>query len=292
MPRYSRPRKTWQYSNEFEAKAVQLSHLDDVIVKDIADALDIHPFMLSRLRKEFREGKIVAEDTKLTDLDMEKKEMDRLRQLERENSRLKKESDLLKKWQRYLAEQHQNGSNLKARSREELADYVNRGNKVKYVFFWGHQKSKKWGFKSCFSQWYDSPYECDGHNFMTAEHHMMYQKAVLFGDKSAAERLVSASDPGEAKAIGREVLGFDQAKWDQHRFEIVISANMAKFSSNPELKEFLLKTGNRVLVEASPVDKIWGIGLTEDNPACENPNQWKGANLLGFALMEVRDQLS
>lgn len=121
---------------------------------------------------------------------------------------------------------------------------------------------------------------------------MMYQKAVLFGDNSAAEKLLSASNPGEAKAIGREVLNFDQAKWDQHRFEIVVSANIAKFSSDPELKEFLLNTGNRVLAEASPVDKIWGIGLAEDNPASENPNQWKGANLLGFALMEVRDQLS
>ncbi len=108
MPRYTRPRKTWQYSNEFKAKAVQLSHLDDVKVKDIAEALDIHPFMLSRWRKEYREGKIVAEDSKFTDLDKEKKEMDRLRQLERGNARLKKENDLLKKWQRYLAEQHQN----------------------------------------------------------------------------------------------------------------------------------------------------------------------------------------
>jgi len=127
---------------------------------------------------------------------------------------------------------------------------------------------------------------------MTAEHHMMYQKAVLFGDSDAAERLLSASNPGEAKAIGREVLGFDQAKWDEHRFEIVVLANVAKFSSDPKLKEFLLYTGDRVLVEASPVDKIWGIGLAEDNPACENPHQWKGTNLLGFALMEVRDQLS
>ncbi|MBY6213305.1 NADAR family protein [Microbulbifer agarilyticus] len=185
-----------------------------------------------------------------------------------------------------------NGFNLKVRSKEELADYVNHGNKVKYVFFWGHQKAKNVVSKSCFSQWYESPYESGGHRFMTAEHHMMYQKAILFGDSVAAERLLSASNPGEAKAIGREVRGFDQAKWDEHRFGIVVSANLAKFGSYPELKQFLLNTGNRVLVEASPVDKIWGIGLAEDNPACEHPSQWKGANLLGFALMEVRDQLS
>lgn len=180
---------------------------------------------------------------------------------------------------------------MKIRTREELAEFVNHGNKVKYVFFWGHQKPKSGVLKSCFSQWYDSPFECEGNNFMTAEHYMMYRKALLFGDSEAAQRLLSASNPGEAKAIGREVKGFDQANWDTHRFDIVVSGNLAKFSSNPDLKEFLLNTGNRVLVEASPVDKIWGIGLAEDNPACENPNLWKGANLLGFALMEVRDQL-
>lgn len=108
MPRYTQPRKTWRYSNEFKAKAVQLSQLDDVQVKDIAEALDIHPFMLSRWRKEFREGKIVSDnDHKLTNFDEEKEEMDRLRQLEKENARLKQENNLLKKWQRYLAEQHQ-----------------------------------------------------------------------------------------------------------------------------------------------------------------------------------------
>jgi transposase len=109
MPRYTQPRKTWRYSNEFKAKAVQLSRLDDVKVKDVATALDIHPFMLSRWRKEFRDGAIMVDsDKKLTDFEQEKKEMDRLRQLEKENARLKKENDLLKKWQRYLAEQHHN----------------------------------------------------------------------------------------------------------------------------------------------------------------------------------------
>lgn len=178
------------------------------------------------------------------------------------------------------------------RSREELAEYVNHGNSVKYVFFWGHKKSKGGVSKSCFSQWYDAPFECEGKRFMTAEHYMMYRKALLFDDGDAVNRLLSASNPGEAKAIGREVKGFNQAKWEANRFEIVVAGNLAKFSYHPELKEFLLSTGNRILVEASPVDQVWGIGLAEDNPACENPNLWKGANLLGFALMEARDQLS
>ncbi|MCX4029844.1 NADAR family protein [Spartinivicinus marinus] len=180
---------------------------------------------------------------------------------------------------------------MKIRSTEELANYVNRGNKVKYIFFWGHQKHKDAVSKSCFSQWYDSPFEKEGNYFLTAEHYMMYRKALLFNDAKAAEILLAASNPGEAKAIGREVKGFEQSLWDAHRFEIVVSGNLAKFSSNSDLKEFLLNTGKRVLVEASPVDKIWGIGLAEENPACKNPNLWKGLNLLGFALMEVRDQL-
>lgn len=109
MPRYNQPRKTWQYSNEFKVKAVELSHLDDVKIKDVAKTLDIHPFMLSRWRKEYREGKIVADrKKKVTCLVKEKKELDRLKQLEKANARLRQENDLLKKWQRYLAEQHQN----------------------------------------------------------------------------------------------------------------------------------------------------------------------------------------
>jgi len=108
MPRYNQPRKTWQYTNEFKAKAVELSHLDDVKIKDVANTLDIHPFMLSRWRKEYREGKIVGgKNQKVTSLSGEKKELDRLKKLEKENARLRKENDLLKKWQRYLAEQHQ-----------------------------------------------------------------------------------------------------------------------------------------------------------------------------------------
>jgi ribA/ribD-fused uncharacterized protein len=165
---------------------------------------------------------------------------------------------------------------------------VNHGNKVKYIFFWGHTKPKTGVSKSCFSQWYDSRFDSEGYHFMTAEHFMMYKKAVLFNDEQAAQRLLAASNPGEAK----EVVGFNQHTWESHRFDIVGAANMAKFGSHPELKDYLLNTGERILVEASPVDAIWGIGLAEDDPACENPNHWKGKNLLGFALMMVRDQLS
>ncbi|KZN40115.1 hypothetical protein N483_18170 [Pseudoalteromonas luteoviolacea NCIMB 1944] len=182
--------------------------------------------------------------------------------------------------------------NLKVRTKEKLADFVNQGNKVKYVFFWGHQEKSGQVSKSCFSQWYESKFQEDGNEFFTAEHYMMYHKAKLFGDYDACEKVLSARSPAKAKAIGREVLGFEQTLWDEKRFEIVVNANLAKFSQNADLKAFLLSTGNRVLVEASPVDKIWGIGLVQDNPASENPDSWKGLNLLGFALMEVRDRLA
>jgi len=108
MPRYTQPRRTWHYLNEFKVKAVQLSLLEGVQVKEVAETLDIHPFMLSRWRKEYREGKIVADKRKkITHMTKDKKELDRVKKLEKENARLRQENDLLKKWQRYLAETHQ-----------------------------------------------------------------------------------------------------------------------------------------------------------------------------------------
>ena len=108
MPRYTQPRRTWHYLNEFKVKAVQLSLLEGVQVQDVAKTLDIHPFMLSRWRKEYREGKLVADKRKkIIPMAKDKKKLDRVKQLEKENARLKQENDLLKKWQRYLAEAHQ-----------------------------------------------------------------------------------------------------------------------------------------------------------------------------------------
>ena len=108
MPRYTKPRKTWHYLNEFKVKAVQLSLLENVQVKEVAETLDIHPFMLSRWRKEYREGKLIADNRqKITPMSKDKKELDRVKKLEQENARLRQENDLLKKWQRFLAEEHQ-----------------------------------------------------------------------------------------------------------------------------------------------------------------------------------------
>ncbi len=108
MPRYTKPRKTWHYLNEFKVKAVQLSLLENVQVKEVAETLDIHPFMLSRWRKEYREGKLIADKRlKITPMSKDIKELNRVKKLEQENARLRQENDLLKKWQRFLAEEHQ-----------------------------------------------------------------------------------------------------------------------------------------------------------------------------------------
>jgi ribA/ribD-fused uncharacterized protein len=181
---------------------------------------------------------------------------------------------------------------MKIRSNEQLIDKLSQDEKVKYVLFWGHQEKKGQTTKSCFSQWYDSPFVEGDTKFLTAEHYMMHAKALLFGDLAAATKVLSAKTPGEAKTIGREIQNFDEEQWLKNRFEIVVNANLAKFSYNSELRQFLISTGDRVLVEASPVDKIWGIGLAKDDPIAENPTDWQGLNLLGYALMEVRTLLT
>ena len=167
-----------------------------------------------------------------------------------------------------------------------------RGDKLKYVFFWGHQPKKDGSVgESCFSQWWVSPFTVEGVEYRTAEHWMMAQKARLFGDQQHAQRVLVSTSPAEAKKIGRLVVGFDGTVWDRHKYEFVRQGNYHKFSQHPALREFLMNTGDRVLVEASPVDNIWGIGMAKTDEHIHNPARWKGENLLGFALMEVRDDL-
>jgi ribA/ribD-fused uncharacterized protein len=181
----------------------------------------------------------------------------------------------------------------KARTREELIGAISGGERPKYVFFWGHRPLPNGEIgKSCFSQWWEgAPFTVDGLTYVTAEHFMMAEKARLFGDDAARERILQARNPGAAKRLGREVRGFDNERWEAARFELVVQGNHAKFGQHPALREFLLNTGDRVLVEASPVDNIWGIGLAADDPAAQHPDRWRGLNLLGFALMEVRARL-
>ena len=173
-----------------------------------------------------------------------------------------------------------------------LTDRFERGDTFKFLFFWGHTniQNQEVG-KFVFSQWYESPFIVDNITYRTAEHWMMTQKALLFDDKKSFEKIINCNKPGEAKALGREVIGYNDQIWNEQKFEIVKNGNIHKFNQHPDLAEYLLKTENRILVEASPVDTIWGIGLSQDDVDIENIYCWRGQNLLGFALMEVRDFL-
>lgn len=178
-------------------------------------------------------------------------------------------------------------------NRDWLIKKYQQKERTKFLFFWGHQPSKDGSITaSCFSQWWRSPFVVNGLRYATAEHWMMAKKAELFQDEEIAARILDAKSPAEVKKLGRLVKRFDAAHWDKHKYSIVMEGNYHKFTQDASLKAFLLGTKERVLVEASPVDPIWGIGLAADDDKAENPLLWRGENLLGFALMEVRDKLA
>lgn len=165
------------------------------------------------------------------------------------------------------------------------------GERLKFIFFWKHTEPEGQVTKACFSQWYPSVFTAGGVTYQSAEQYMMARKALLFEDREMFEAIMAAAHPRQCKALGQKVRDFDQAVWDRHKKQIVVDGNLAKFSQNEPLERFLLGTGQRILVEASPYDKIWGIGMAASDPRAEDPLQWNGQDLLGFALMEVRDIL-
>lgn len=150
-----------------------------------------------------------------------------------------------------------------------------------HIYFWG----------SIYSQWSKNSFSDGTNTFTTAEQYMMFNKALLFRDTDVANQILKTNDPKKQKALGRQVKGFNDTEWNKQKFEIVVKGNFLKFSQNEELKKELLATGDKVLVEGSPYDAIWGVALKYDNPKILDENNWKGENLLGKALMQVRDQL-
>jgi ribA/ribD-fused uncharacterized protein len=173
-----------------------------------------------------------------------------------------------------------------------LTDKFDKGETLKYIFFWGHSnKTDEDVGKFVFSQWYFSPFIVDDVEYKTAEHWMMAHKALLFGDAEIFEEIIKADKPGEVKELGRQIRGFDEVRWNDKKFHIVKTGNIHKFNQDKDLKDFLIATGDRVIVEASPTDTVWGIGLSQDSKMIDNPHTWRGENLLGFALMEARDFL-
>jgi ribA/ribD-fused uncharacterized protein len=145
--------------------------------------------------------------------------------------------------------------------------------------------------KSCLSQWQPSKFKVDADDYVFAEQYMMAEKARFFEDEKIEEQILQASDPTKIKAFGENVTNFDQAEWEKVKYSVVLNGNYYKFSQNKEMRDFLLSTADKILVQASPSDTIWGVELNEDDSEVHGLTPWKGRNLLGFALMEVRDEL-
>ena len=145
---------------------------------------------------------------------------------------------------------------------ETIKQLVHQNPSVEFVYFWGHTSRSNYITDACLSQW-----------------------------EEVYREILACDNPRDYKKLGRKVRNFDSQLWDAHKYDIVVKGNKAKFSQNPELKAFLLSTGDAILVEASPYDRIWGIGMNRELAQRLPVEQWNGENLLGCALMEVRDWL-
>lgn len=176
---------------------------------------------------------------------------------------------------------------------KDIIERFNRNDDLSFLFFFGHQPKSNGGISNgCFSQWWPSTFIVDGIRYNCAEQYMMAEKARAFpGNEELINLIMKETDPRKHKQYGRQVKNYDDKVWSSIRKSVVLKGNIAKFSQNKELKHYLLNTGNTILVEASPYDAIWGIKMKKDDFGIENPNNWKGTNLLGFVLMEVRDIL-
>ena len=138
------------------------------------------------------------------------------------------------------------------------------------------------------SQWYPCSFVDNEKEYNCAEQYMMSEKARMFNDTETERKIMESFSPNEQKKLGRQVKGFDLVQWNQECRDIVFRGNLAKFRQNADLRHLLLKTGNKILVEASPYDTIWGIGLSAEDPRALDKAQWLGTNWLGEALMRVR----
>lgn len=154
--------------------------------------------------------------------------------------------------------------------------------KNNYIFFWG----------GIFSQWFKSNFEIDNIQYSSAEQYMMAEKARAFNDKESLDKILSTKNSRKQKELGRKIKNYDDEVWSKIRYEAVVKGNYAKFTQNENLKNQLLDTGNKIIVEASPYDTIWGIGLSEFDESRFNEDLWRGKNLLGKAIMQVREMIT
>lgn len=153
----------------------------------------------------------------------------------------------------------------------------------KFTFFWRTH--------SPFSQWHPVNFIVDGIEFNCAEQYMMYMKAKLFKDEEVAVKILKAKSPSEQKKLGRKVRNFNRGIWESNCKKFVYDGNYAKFTQNEKLKKVLLNTKGTTLVEASPTDCIWGVGLAQDNPKIRERRTWRGTNWLGEVLTQLREDL-
>jgi ribA/ribD-fused uncharacterized protein len=152
-----------------------------------------------------------------------------------------------------------------------------------FYFFWKHQ----------FGQWTKRGIvDPEGLTYNCCEQYMMHKKAMLFGDTIVAEKILGEPEPSSQQKLGREVSNYKSEIWDNHKFGIVWYGNYLKFTQHKDLGQRLIATGQRVIVEASPYDLVWGVGYAADSEEILTPEKWRGQNLLGHVLMSVRSAIS
>ena len=152
-----------------------------------------------------------------------------------------------------------------------------------FVFFYGST--------SPFSNWYLHQFTHDNQQYNCSEQYMMHKKALLFNDYDVADMILKEKAPRNQKFLGREVRGFDDKIWTAQCRDIMVEGLISKFTQDTYSMNTLLDTGDKILVEASPTDTIWGIGLGRDDPGALDQTTWQGQNLLGITLMQVRDAI-
>ena len=176
-------------------------------------------------------------------------------------------------------------------TRAQLIKEWEEGNGRPFCYFWDHDEKDGTLTQSCLSQWYPSKFSVGIYQYNCMEQYMMAEKADLFSDEKVREKIFESDDPAVIQALGRTVIYLKQDVWDEFKHSIVVNGNWRKFTQNKKLRDFLHSTGENIIVEASPYDTIWGIGASAYDEEARDPRDWKGENMLGFALMEVRDEL-
>lgn len=167
------------------------------------------------------------------------------------------------------------------------------GKRYDFLYFWKPTPGPDGGLgEGCLGQWWPCHFTVDGVAYNCAEQYMMAGKARMFGDGEMLAAILDSTSPKEMKALGRKVRGFDKGTWEAQCTQLVLRGNLEKFGQDPALRDYLLGTGKTILVEASPLDRIWGIGIGSSNPDARDPMKWRGKNLLGFTLTKARELLA